>query len=171
MDIFKQWGWSWTSWQKGERGEYWFLAQAISLITFVLLPIHPIVERTLLNPLLRGGLVVFVGFLGTVALVLIGKGLLDLGQSLTPLPYPREDGELVTNGVYSLVRHPLYAGIIMATLGWAMLTLSWPHCIGVLAIAFLLNQKASLEERWLEQKYPDYSEYRQRVKKIIPWIY
>jgi protein-S-isoprenylcysteine O-methyltransferase Ste14 len=171
MSILEQWGWSWTNWQKGERGEYWFLAQAMSLIAFVLLPIQPVVEQTLLDRAVKIGIVATAGIFGIIALVLIGKGLLDLGRSLTPLPYPREDGELVTTGVYGLVRHPLYTGIIFAALGWVLFTLSWPHFLGLLAIAGLLDRKATLEEQWLEQKYPDYSAYRSRVKKLIPLIW
>jgi protein-S-isoprenylcysteine O-methyltransferase Ste14 len=33
---------------------------------------------------------------------------------------------LVTKGVYSIVRHPLYSGIILAAFDWVLFTLSWP---------------------------------------------
>jgi protein-S-isoprenylcysteine O-methyltransferase Ste14 len=171
MSILEEWGWNWASWQKGERGEYWFLAQVISLIAFALLPIQPVVEQTLLDRSVKVGIVATAGIFGTVALLLVGKGLLDLGRSLTPLPYPREDGELVTTGVYGRVRHPLYTGIIFAALGWVLFTLSWPHFLGFLAITWLLDRKATLEEKWLEQKYSDYAAYRCRVKKLFPWIW
>jgi protein-S-isoprenylcysteine O-methyltransferase Ste14 len=69
------------------------------------------------------------------------------------------------------VRHPLYGGIILAAGGWVVFTLSWPHSLGLLAIILLLDRKATAEEQWLAQKYPDYAAYRQRVKKLIPWIY
>jgi protein-S-isoprenylcysteine O-methyltransferase Ste14 len=171
MSILEEWGWNWASWQKGERGEYWFLAQVISLIAFILLPIQPIVEQTVLSPSIQVGLIVVSGILAIIALILIGKGLFDLGRSLTPLPYPLENGELVTEGAYGLVRHPLYGGLILAMLGWVLFTLSWPHLAGLLLITWLLEHKATLEEKWLEQKYSDYAEYRCRVKKLIPWIW
>ena len=53
--------------------------------------------------------------IAALALVLLVKGLSDLGHSLTPLPYPRDDGQLVQTGVYSLVRHSLYSGLILGT--------------------------------------------------------
>lgn len=34
-----------------------------------------------------------------------------------------------------------------------------------------LDRKASLEERWLQERFPDYAVYRRRVKKLIPWVY
>lgn len=36
-------------------------------------------------------------------------------------PYPKEDSELVTNGAYGIVRHPIYTtGIILGALGWSL---------------------------------------------------
>lgn len=171
MSILEQWGWIWTDWYKGERGEYWFLGQVAILMIFALLPIHPILEKTVLSPSIQVGLVVIAGILEMGALALVGKGLFDLGRSLTPLPYPREDGELVMTGVYGIVRHALYSGIILGATGWVIFTLSWPHFLGLLSIILLLDHKATLEEQWLEQKYPDYGVYRSQVKKLIPWIW
>jgi len=31
--------------------------------------------------------------------------------------------------------------------------------------------KAKKEETWLIEKFPDYANYRNSVKKLIPWIY
>jgi len=54
--------------------------------------------------------------IGLVAAVFLFKGLWDLGDSLTPLPYPKNNGQLVQTGVYSIARHPLYRGVILAAL-------------------------------------------------------
>ena len=56
--------------------------------------------------------------------VLLGKGLLDLGRNLTPVPRPRTDAQLVETGIYSLVRHPIYGGIIVTAFGWALVATS-----------------------------------------------
>jgi protein-S-isoprenylcysteine O-methyltransferase Ste14 len=106
-----------------------------------------------------------------LALVLIAKGLLDLGRSLTPLPYPRDDAQLVQAGVYSLVRHPLYSGLIVAALSWVLYQRSLSHLAGAIVLFVFFNAKATLEETWLRQKYPEYDAYQQRVKKLIPWLY
>ena len=39
-------------------------------------------------------------------------GLQTLGNSLTPFPVPRDDGELVTDGAFSYTRHPMYTGAL-----------------------------------------------------------
>ncbi|WP_354000928.1 methyltransferase [Gloeocapsopsis sp. IPPAS B-1203] len=53
----------------------------------------------------------------------------DLGDSLTPLPYPKNNGQLVQTGVYGIVRHPLYSGVILAALSWTMFVLSLSYLV------------------------------------------
>lgn len=114
-------------------------------------------------------------WLGVVATVfgfsVMSAGLLALGDALTPFPRPRADATLRTRGVYALVRHPIYSGLIVATLGWA---LWWLSAIGVLytvLVFFFFDRKAGREEQWLREAYPDYSVYQARVRKLIPGIY
>lgn len=42
-------------------------------------------------------------------------GQQTLGDSLTPFPVPKDDGELVTDGAYSYTRHPMYTGNVLST--------------------------------------------------------
>lgn len=169
MNLLTDWGFSAHSW-KGARGEYWVLAQAAIVAGFLVLPTYTLSGFNL-SPLERDGLWAMSAVLGLVALILMLKGLIDLGHSLTPLPYPRDDGKLVRSGVYSLVRHPLYSGLILAGFSWALYQVSLSHLIGTLLAFVFFNAKASCEERWLLQKYPDYVNYQQQVKRLIPWLY
>ena len=169
MKLFTDWGFSVNSWQ-GQRGEYWVFAQAAIIVSFIALPVYPL-PALALAPSTLYGLWTVAGVLGLLALVLIAKGLLDLGHSLTPLPHPRDDAQLVQAGVYSLVRHPLYSGLIGAAFSWALYERSLSHLAGTIVIFVFFNAKATLEETWLGQKYPEYDAYQQRVKKLIPWLY
>ncbi|MGB3205820.1 MAG: isoprenylcysteine carboxylmethyltransferase family protein, partial [Crinalium sp.] len=98
-------------------------------------------------------------------------GLLDLGGQLTPLPYPKQEGELVKSGIYSLVRHPIYSGVILAAISWAIFQMSFSHLLAAGVLFVFFDIKANREEAWLSQKYPDYPEYREKVKKLIPGLY
>lgn len=169
MKLLTDWGFSTDSWQ-GQRGEYWVLAQAAIGLGFVALPAYRPPSLNLSTPGLYG-LWAITAALSLVALVFIAKGLVDLGHSLTPLPYPRNDGQLVRSGVYSLVRHPLYSGLIVAAFSWALYQVSLSHLIGTILVFVFFNAKASREERWLMQKYPEYADYQQQVKRLIPWLY
>jgi protein-S-isoprenylcysteine O-methyltransferase Ste14 len=98
-------------------------------------------------------------------------GLVRLGRGLTPLPYPRDGGELVQNGPFAFVRHPMYCGGIALALGWALCVRSW-LTLGYVAILFVfLDLKSRREERWLTERFPEYAGYRRRVRKLVPFVY
>ena len=65
--------------------------------------------------------------LGLSALAMAGLGAMQIRRYLTPLPYPVDHSQLVTSGVYGLVRHPLYSSQLIAALGWTCYTLSLSH--------------------------------------------
>lgn len=171
MKLLRDWGFTRQGWRSGERGEYLVLIQGLLLIALVMLPVYRPAGLNINSPALLYGIWGIAAILGVGAFVLIIKGLLDLGGNLTPLPYPKENGQLVQTGIYSLVRHPLYSGLILAALSWAILQQSLFHLVGGVILFAFLNAKASREEAWLSQKYPDYPNYQNRVKKLIPWLY
>lgn len=171
MKIFTDWGFTREGWRNNQRGEYWVLAQSILIIIFIFLPVYRLTWLYFPNSqwlYFSWGLAAILALAG---LIIFFKGLLDLGQQLTPLPYPREKGELIQSGVFSIVRHPVYSGVILLMLSWSIFQLSLSHFLAVAVIFIFLNAKANREEAWLTEKYPDYSDYRQRVKKLIPWLY
>jgi protein-S-isoprenylcysteine O-methyltransferase Ste14 len=62
---------------------------------------------------------------GILAIVFLGRSLFDLGQNLTPLPHPRDEGQLVRTGIYGIVRHPMYIGVSYLALAYASWPMSW----------------------------------------------
>jgi protein-S-isoprenylcysteine O-methyltransferase Ste14 len=169
MKLITDWGFNAASW-KGERGEYWVLLQAVLMLGYVLLPVYRPDWLTIQPPLLYGTWAL-AGLLFLLAVIFIGKGLTNLGTNLTPLPYPKPDGELVQTGIYAIVRHPLYTGVTLAAKAYAIGQLSLSHFVVMLLLFAFFNFKANQEETWLSEKYPNYCDYRQRVKKLIPWVY
>ena len=170
MGKFSDWGFTQESW-KGSRGEYWVLAQGLILLGFVLLPQwHPAGwnEWPIAITYVRGAIALALALFATI---LLGKGLLDLGENLTPLPYPREDSSLVQTGVYGWVRHCLYSGLIFGTAAYSLWTLSLPHAAATALLFIVLDLKARKEEAWLMERFPGYADYQQRVSKFIPWLY
>ncbi|MEG4499807.1 isoprenylcysteine carboxylmethyltransferase family protein [Microcoleus sp. F10-C6] len=171
MKILTDWGFTREGWRNNSRGEYLVLLQGALLAAFVILPVYQLPGLKMQSTQLLAITWILATILGLTALIFIIKGLIDLGKNLTPLPYPIENGELVQTGIYGIVRHPLYSGLILAALGWTIFQMSISHLIATAILLIFFDIKANREETWLLEKYPDYLDYRQRVKKLIPGIY
>lgn len=109
-------------------------------------------------------------------LLALGGGLslsagLKLGTNLTPLPHPKDGATLVEGGLYRLVRHPIYLGVILMGLGWTLRVQGWLPLAWTVALMVLFDLKARREERWLIARFPAYADYCRRVRRLIPFIY
>ena len=86
-----------------------------------------------------------------------------LDRAATPYPRPREGGRLIETGPYAYVRHPIYSAGLLFFLGYALAT-SPAALVPLVALAVFWRNKAALEEELLAQRYPEYGEYRERVR-------
>ena len=110
-------------------------------------------------------------------LALAGAGLvfrsrIELGPAWSFLPEADQDAGLVTTGPYRLVRHPIYLGFTLLTLGEALAFGSWPAFLVVLsAIAPTFAWRARAEEILLSRIFGErYATYRRATKMIIPYL-
>ena len=160
------WGLSWGGWLDNRRGEWWLLAQLL-LIAAHLLPATPPVTAWGLTawpaPLQLTGMLILL-----LALLLAARSLLSLGSSLTPLPAPRDDNQLIQHGAYSHCRHPLYRAVLLASLGVVIASGSLLHLMLLLALAAVLRGKARREEQGLAERHPDYRSYMASTPAIFP---
>ena len=170
MKLLSDWGIT-SDWWRGLRGEYWVIAQGVLLFCFAILPKDQPSFINIDSSVWHYASLGLTAVLGVWAVILLGRSLFDLGQNLTPLPHPRDDGQLVQTGIYSLVRHPLYSGVIFLAFTYASWQMSWLHFLGVIALFIFFDAKARKEEVWLTKKFPLYANYRISVKKLIPWVY
>lgn len=103
-------------------------------------------------------------------LIILLISLKQLGKSLDANPVPKADSELVETGLYRYLRHPIYTGLLLATLGTVVQSASWFKFSLWLALLVLLNFKASFEERLLQAKFPGYRAYQSRTGRFLPRI-
>ena len=83
-----------------------------------------------------------------------------------------EDQRLITDGVYGLVRHPLYLGDLLRNYGIVMVTSSLYGLLFMLAANLLLLARMRMEEDMLIGAFGDeYRDYMKRTKRLIPFIY
>ena len=82
----------------------------------------------------------------------------------------KENAELVTAGPYAYVRNPIYAGILLATLGSALV--DWWFAVFLACAVAYFVYSAKVEERILLRSFPDsYPAYKARTKSLIPFVY
>lgn len=151
----------------GPRGEGWVVIQVV-LLTAVAAAgwgLGPDWSGPVRSGAIVAGIMAIVG-----GAILIGRGVVDLGRALTPLPHPRADAELVETGVYGLARHPIYGGLILGAVGWSLVQASLSGLAGSALLLAFFTLKSSREEVWLMERFPSYAAYRTRTRRFIPWV-
>jgi protein-S-isoprenylcysteine O-methyltransferase Ste14 len=84
----------------------------------------------------------------------------------------REGQQFVHDGPYRIVRHPIYAGMLLALLGTTLVASTAGSLVGFVLAMLSLWQKAAVEERFLISEFGEqYADYRHTVKFLIPFIY
>ena len=95
-----------------------------------------------------------------------------LGSRFSGLVAIQRGHSLVTTGIYSVIRHPSYLGLLVNSLGWA---LAFRSGVGVLLTALILPPllaRIHAEEKLLSSQFgADYDAYRARTWRLIPGLY
>jgi protein-S-isoprenylcysteine O-methyltransferase Ste14 len=95
-----------------------------------------------------------------------------LGNRFSGLVAIQPGHTLVTTGIYAVIRHPSYLGLLVNSLGWA---LAFRSGVGVLLSALLippLLARIRAEERLLRAQFGEaYDAYRARTARMIPGLY
>ncbi len=151
----------------GRRGGGWVALQ------FLLLAVLAVV-----GVLGWGGWGTYAGAIGTIGVLVMAAGtivavfaVVGLGPALTAVPAPNEGGPLRTDGVYGVVRHPIYLGLILLATGFSLVTTPWGLLVTAL-LAVELDLKRRVEERFLQATYPQYAVYRAAVPNaLIPYVW
>jgi protein-S-isoprenylcysteine O-methyltransferase Ste14 len=151
----------------GARGGGWVFLQfallALILVVGLLAPGWPDAARWWL----KGAAVVLI-VAGALVFIWAGRAL---GSGLTPFPRPAERGELVEDGPYAVVRHPVYSGGLLVAVGLSLALSPWALLPSV-ALGVVWALKASVEERFLRERYDGYAAYCERTRhKLIPYVY
>ena len=88
----------------------------------------------------------------------------DLGSNLSPFPKPKDNGTLITRGIYSYVRHPMYYSLIGISFGIFLTRLTFYYLFLTICIIFIIKLKIYLEDQYLGKKYRNYSLYKNKVQ-------
>jgi protein-S-isoprenylcysteine O-methyltransferase Ste14 len=109
---------------------------------------------------------------GVYLVMVVSSGLLLVGFILLAVGWKevyRGEGALVTDGLYSQLRHPQYLGLILIVVAFLVM---WPTILTFLLAPFLVGRYVLLgreEERELEERFgEEFRHYKERIPGFIP---
>jgi protein-S-isoprenylcysteine O-methyltransferase Ste14 len=95
-----------------------------------------------------------------------------LGRGFSGLVAIQEGHRLVTGGIYGVIRHPSYLGLLISVLGW---NLAFRASVGVVIALMTLPvviARIGAEERLLNETFgAEYDAYRARTWRLMPYVY
>jgi protein-S-isoprenylcysteine O-methyltransferase Ste14 len=109
-----------------------------------------------------------------LAITILGLGFsvwarFVIGRNWGGMITVQKDHKLMRKGPYGIVRHPIYSGFMLATLGTAIILGQVGGLVSVALIVISWGYKARLEETlMIEQFGAEYEDYRHHVKALIP---
>jgi protein-S-isoprenylcysteine O-methyltransferase Ste14 len=115
-----------------------------------------------------------VGLLAlAVGLGIFHRSHADLGTNWSITLEVRENHSLVTRGIYRRVRHPMYLGLLVYSLGQLLVLPNWvagpSYLVPVVALVAL---RIGPEERMMREQFPGaWDEYAARTHRLVPYLW
>lgn len=121
-----------------------------------------------------GGLVHLIGLLFVVAGYAVSGWALVENRFFSGVVRIQTDRgqRVVSSGPYAWMRHPGYAGALLAFVGMPLLLDSWWGFVPVVLLSAVLIVRTSLEDRTLQAELAGYKEYAQSVRwRLLPGVW
>jgi protein-S-isoprenylcysteine O-methyltransferase Ste14 len=118
--------------------------------------------------------------LASVGLALFALGWVIIAVALQENPFAvtvvrlqhERQHTVVVTGIYSVVRHPMYAGNVLVNVGLSLWLGSYTAALFAAIPLGLLIVRIGLEERFLRRELPGYREYAARVPhRLLPGLW
>lgn len=83
--------------------------------------------------------------------------------------HPEEASSLVTTGLYTRTRNPMYLGMLVVLLAWDLFLMAWPTIVGpIIFVLYITRFQIMPEERALTEKFGQaYTDYRAKVRRWL----
>jgi len=80
-------------------------------------------------------------------------------------------GGVIMRGPYRVIRHPMYAATSLLVVSAVLSHWSTINAVAGLIFLVALVGRIAAEEQLLRQRYPEYTEYAQRTKRLLPFVF
>jgi protein-S-isoprenylcysteine O-methyltransferase Ste14 len=156
--------------ERGESNLWFVLLIFMTFATAFFIPFFAGRKITLL------GIPVFFRFVGIPlfisGLVIRSIAIRTLKRQFSIYVGIQENHQLITTGIYSRIRHPIYLGAILSLTGFALV---FPTLLGFLFViiySMLLGHRMTQEEKLMWKHFGSvYEEYVSKSYRLIPHIY
>ncbi len=110
-------------------------------------------------------------FISAIGAVIACTSRYMLGKNWSLSVQKKEDHQLIQNGIYKFVRHPIYTGLLLLFTGNAIVVGDYRAIMAVLIVFVSLWLKLRKEEKLLTETFGEkYTEYKNRTKALIPFL-
>jgi protein-S-isoprenylcysteine O-methyltransferase Ste14 len=113
---------------------------------------------------LRGLALIFAG----LGLLLVIIAFWQLNTNISPFPSPKKGAKLVTSGVFTFARHPIYSGILFMAFGLSVWMNSGYKLLMSILLLLVFYFKSRYEERRLLEHFPEYVSYKRQTGRFFP---
>ena len=134
-----------------------FFIISLHFFKWEFIPQKQIIKVSTLSYLVGGSIII-------VAFIILLIAINDLGRNLSPFPRPINNSNLVTTGIYGFTRHPMYYSLIFISFGVFITKLSIYYLFLSISLGLIIKFKIALEEQYLNNKFKNYSVYKNEVK-------
>jgi protein-S-isoprenylcysteine O-methyltransferase Ste14 len=137
-------------------------------LLWVATPVLAFADYSLQPFALTAGVLVLLGELWC-----LHRSHVDLGTNWSNTLEVRESHQLITNGVYRYVRHPMYVSLLLHGLGQTLLLPNWVAGPSFLIpFGLLVALRVAPEEQMMLDTFgEDYESYQARTKRLIPGVW
>ena len=116
----------------------------------------------------------WIGWLGVILFVsaiwMLWRSHVELGRNWTPTLGIRSDHQLVTDGIFKYMRHPMYAAHILWGIATVLMLHNWIAGCSMLFVFFIqYSLRVDIEEQMMLERFGEpYQSYMQRTGRIFP---